>query len=543
MKKIILMPILLLLGIIATAQYANTPLNKLRMAEVVISQYYVDTVNEDKLVEDAIRGMLNELDPHSAYSTPEETRELNEPLQGNFSGIGISFNMNKDTLYVIQTVAGGPSEKVGVLAGDRIIKVNDTVIAGVKMKNSEIMKRLKGPKGTTVNITVLRRQNATSDTIDFRIVRDKIPINSIDAAYMIDQTTGYIRINKFAAETANEFVDAVKRLKKEGLQNLIIDLTDNGGGYLGAAVDLVSELIEKNKLVVYTEGTASPRHNSMSDPKSSKPLFVDGRLVIMTNQYSASAAEITAGAIQDWDRGVIVGRRTYGKGLVQRPFPFPDGSMIRLTVAHYYTPTGRDIQKPYIKGDQKTYSQDLLDRYNRGELMHADSIHYIDSLKVKTLVNGRIVYGGGGISPDKFVALDTTHNSKYYRNILAKGLLNQFAIKYVDSHRKEIKKQYKKDSDFVNNFVVTDEMLNGIKEMADAEKIEFNQEEFERCKPLLRTYIKGLIGRDTYESETYFKVVNLDNDIFKEAVRIINSNEYDMLIASPQQTNEIHNAQ
>ncbi len=543
MKKIILMPILLLLGIIATAQYANTPLNKLRMAEVVISQYYVDTVNEDKLVEDAIRGMLNELDPHSAYSTPEETRELNEPLQGNFSGIGISFNMNKDTLYVIQTVAGGPSEKVGVLAGDRIIKVNDTVIAGVKMKNSEIMKRLKGPKGTTVNITVLRRQNATSDTIDFRIVRDKIPINSIDAAYMIDQTTGYIRINKFAAETANEFVDAVKRLKKEGLQNLIIDLTDNGGGYLGAAVDLVSELIEKNKLVVYTEGTASPRHNSMSDPKSSKPLFVDGRLVIMTNQYSASAAEITAGAIQDWDRGVIVGRRTYGKGLVQRPFPFPDGSMIRLTVAHYYTPTGRDIQKPYIKGDQKAYSQDLLDRYNRGELMHADSIHYIDSLKVKTLVNGRIVYGGGGISPDKFVALDTTHNSKYYRNILAKGLLNQFAIKYVDSHRKEIKKQYKKDSDFVNNFVVTDEMLNGIKEMADAEKIEFNQEEFERCKPLLRTYIKGLIGRDTYESETYFKVVNLDNDIFKEAVRIINSNEYDMLIASPQQTNEIHNAQ
>lgn len=543
MKKIILMPILLLLGIIATAQYANTPLNKLRMAEVVISQYYVDTVNEDKLVEDAIRGMLNELDPHSAYSTAEETRELNEPLQGNFSGIGISFNMNKDTLYIIQTVAGGPSEKVGVLAGDRIIKVNDTVIAGVKMKNSEIMKRLKGPKGTTVNITVLRRQNATSDTIDFRIVRDKIPINSIDAAYMIDQTTGYIRINKFAAETANEFVDAVKRLKKEGLQNLIIDLTDNGGGYLGAAVDLVSELIEKNKLVVYTEGTASPRHNSMSDPKSSKPLFVDGRLVIMTNQYSASAAEITAGAIQDWDRGVIVGRRTYGKGLVQRPFPFPDGSMIRLTVAHYYTPTGRDIQKPYIKGDQKAYSQDLLDRYNRGELMHADSIHYIDSLKVKTLVNGRIVYGGGGISPDKFVALDTTHNSKYYRNILAKGLLNQFAIKYVDSHRKEIKKQYKKDSDFVNNFVVTDEILNGIKEMADAEKIEFNQEEFERCKPLLRTYIKGLIGRDTYESETYFKVVNLDNDIFKEAVRIINSNEYDMLIASPQQTNEIHNAQ
>ena len=532
MKKLLLIPTLLIIGIIATAQYAATPLNKLRMAEVAISQYYVDTVDENKLVEDAIRGMLNELDPHSAYSTAEETRELNEPLQGNFSGIGISFNMTKDTLYIIQTVAGGPSEKVGVLAGDRIIKVNDTIIAGVKMKNSEIMKRLKGPKGTSVNITVLRRQTNSSipDTIEFRIVRDKIPINSVDAAYMADATTGYIRINKFAAETANEFIEATKKLKKEGMKNLIIDLTDNGGGYLNAAVELVSELIEKGKIVVYTEGNASPRHNNLSNPKKSKPLFADGRLVIMTNQYSASAAEITAGAIQDWDRGVIVGRRTYGKGLVQRPFPFPDGSMIRLTVAHYYTPTGRDIQKPYEKGDQRSYAQDLLDRYNRGELMHADSIHYIDSLKVQTLVNARTMYGGGGISPDKFVPLDTMKNSKYYRNIVAKGLLNQYAIKYVDEHRKELKKQFKKDHDFVERFCITDEMLDELKLMADAEKIEFNQEEFDICKPLLRTYLKGLIGRDIYESETFFKVVNLDNDIFKEALRIINSDEYDTLL-------------
>lgn len=532
MRNIFILPFFLLIGLFSIAQSPATPLNKLRMAEVAISQYYVDTVDENKLVEDAIRGMLNELDPHSSYSTAEETRELNEPLQGNFSGIGISFNMNKDTLYVIQTVAGGPSEKVGVLAGDRIIKVNDTIIAGVKMKNSEIMKRLKGPKGTSVNITVLRRQTnlAIPDTIDFRIVRDKIPINSVDASYMVDATTGYIRINKFAAETANEFIESAKKLKKEGMKNLIIDLTDNGGGYLNAAVELVSELIEKNKLVVYTEGNASPRHNFKSNPVKSEPLFANGRLVVMTNQYSASAAEITAGAIQDWDRGVIVGRRTYGKGLVQRPFPFPDGSMIRLTVAHYYTPTGRDIQKPYEKGDQKTYAQDILDRYNRGELMHADSIHYIDSLKVKTLVNSRTMYGGGGITPDKFVPLDTMKNSKYYRNIVAKGLLNQFAIKYVDEHRKELKKLYKKDVNFVEDFYITDEMLDELKLMADVEKIEFNQDEFEKCKPLLRTYLKGLIGRDIYDSETYFKVINLDNDIFKEALRVINSDEYDTLL-------------
>ena len=532
MKKLF---IIFVLAIVTTIVYAQitkfTPNQKLRTAEQAVALYYVDTVNEDKLVEDAIRGMLNELDPHSSYSTAEETRELNEPLQGKFSGVGITFNMNKDTLYVIQTVAGGPSERVGVLAGDRIIAVNDTIIAGVKMKNSQIMKMLRGKKGTKVNVKILRRQaGQPADTIDFKITRADIPIHSVDAAYMVDETTGYIRINKFAMDTPNEFIEAFKKLKKEGLESLILDLTDNGGGYLNAAIELVSELIEPEKLVVYTEGRASKRQEAYSNPSERKPLFADGRLVIMANQYSASASEITAGAIQDWDRGLIVGRRTYGKGLVQRPFPFPDGSMIRLTIAHYYTPTGRDIQRPYEKGDKKGYNKDIQNRLDRGELMHEDSIHYNDSLKVETLVNRRPIYGGGGISADKFVALDTTEYTKYYRNVMAKGLLNQYAIKYVDANRKQIKKTFKTDTQFVEGFLVTDEMINELVEMTNTEKVEYNEEQFMKSKPLFAMILKALIGRDIYNDATYFKVYNRHDPIFKEALRLIHSPEYDDLL-------------
>lgn len=514
------------------AQFATEfkPDHKLRMAEAAISQLYVDSVDENKLVEDAIQGMLEQLDPHSSYSTPEETRELNEPLEGNFSGIGISFNMNQDTLYVIQTISGGPSERVGLLAGDRIIAVNDTSIAGVKMKNSDIMKRLRGPKGTDVNIKVLRYANNLTDTVDFRITRDNIPIFSVDAAYMVDPKTGYIRVNKFAAETAKEVADALKSLKKKGMTQLILDLTDNGGGYLNAAVDMLGEFLEPLSLAVYTEGRTSPRHDNYSVSAGARPLFNDGRLVVMTNQYSASASEITSGAIQDYDRGIIVGRRTFGKGLVQRPIPFPDGSMIRLTVAHYYTPTGRDIQKPYEKGNQKAYREDILNRFNNGELMHEDSIKHVDSLMVRSLRSGRTLYGGGGIYPDRFVPLDTTEYTKYYRNVTAKGLINRYAISYVDAHRKEIKKRWKNDDNFVDNFEVSDQMLSQLKEMADKEKIEFNQEQFDLSKPLFRMVLKGLIGRDIYDNSTYFKVYNRHDPIFTEALKVINSEDYDSLL-------------
>ena len=534
MKKTLLFigSALLLMGGSAFSGAQNINQNqKLRMAEAAISQFYVDTVNESKLVEDAIRGMLEGLDPHSQYSNPEETRELNEPLAGNFSGIGISFNMDQDTLYVIQTVSGGPSERVGILAGDRIISVNDTVIAGVGMKNTQIMKRLRGPKGSDVDVKVLRRQAGKRDTIDFTITRADIPIYSVDAAYMVDPKTGYIRINRFAAETGNEVQSALKDLKSQGMDRLILDLVDNGGGYLNAAVDILGEFLEPGQLAVYTQGTNSSRQDLKTKPSGAKPLFADGRLVVMANQYSASASEITSGAIQDWDRGHVVGRRTFGKGLVQRPIPFPDGSMIRLTVAHYYTPSGRDIQKPYEKGDQKAYQEDILDRFNRGELMHQDSIKYIDSLKVSTLRLNRPIYGGGGISPDKFVALDTTDNTKYYRNVMAKGLINRFAIKYVDENRKSVLNLYPTDTEFVSRFEVTPEMLQTLFDMATKEGVEFDKEEADRSKPLFSMVLKALIGRDIYDNATYFKVYNTYDPIFKEALQLINSKEYDKLLS------------
>lgn len=538
MKKVFIFPVIFLtLLISASAQFR--PKDKLLMAENAIAELYIDTVNENKLVEDAIRGMLKELDPHSAYSTPEETRDLNEPLQGNFSGIGITFNMNKDTLYVIQTVSGGPSERVGVLAGDRIIAVNDTAIAGVKMKNSQIMKRLRGPKGTKVNVKVLRKNQVGADTIDFRITRADIPIHSVDAAYMVNDSTGFIRLNKFSADTPKEIIAAIKKLRSKGMKNLILDLTDNGGGYLNASVDLLSELLEPESLAVYTEGRKSPRYNHLTAPDGNDPLLGDGRLVVMVNQYSASASEITSGAIQDHDRGVIVGRRTFGKGLVQRPLPFPDGSMIRLTIAHYYTPTGRDIQKPYKKGSSEEYEKDIYDRLNQGELMHRDSIHFNDSLKVNTLHNKRPIYGGGGITPDVFVPLDTMKYSKYYRDLMAKGLLNQYVIKYVDGHRKELKRKYKNDTDYIATFVVTDKMLDEIYEMGEKEGVSLNKEQAKISAPLMKGIIKALIGRDVFEDQTYYKVYNTFDPIFQAALHTITSSEYNDLLTGDKAPYEV----
>ena len=535
MKKTIIIPVLAMLAvsIAAMGRQPDNPTNKLRLAEMAIGRFYVDSVDENRLVEDAIRSMLQTLDPHSAYSTPDETRQLNEPLDGNFSGIGISFNMLNDTVRVISTVAGGPSERTGLLPGDRIVRVNDTVIAGVKMLNTDIMKRLRGPKGSEVDITVIRYSAGRADTIPFRIKRDDIPVYSVDAAYMVDPKTGYIRINKFGAETAKEVTKALADLQKKGMTQLILDLTDNGGGYLQAAPDILGELLEPGSLAVYMEGRSVPRRDFTVAPSGSKPMFAEGRVVVMTNQYTASAAEITAGAIQDWDRGLIVGRRTFGKGLVQRPIPFPDGSMMRLTVAHYYTPTGRDIQKPYKKGDQRAYALDIIDRFNSGELMHADSVKHVDSLRVATKIMNRSVYGGGGIYPDSFVGLDTTENTRYYRNIMAKGILLRYAAEYADAHRKELRAKYKTDDDFVKHFEVSDAMLDEIRALAEADKVDYNAEEAATSAPLFRMIIKALIGRDAYDTPTYFKVYNEHDPVFIEARRLINSPDYDRLLSAP----------
>lgn len=517
-----------------TAQQRSLIANqKLRGAEMAIAQLYVDTVNEDKLVETAIRSMLETLDPHSAYSTPEETRELNEPLAGNFSGIGISFNMNRDTLYVISTVSGGPSERVGILAGDRIVRVDGTPIAGQKMKNSEIMKKLRGPKGSKVKVDVLRYAAGLADTIPFVITRADIPINSVDASFMVDGKTGYIRLSRFSAESGNEIRNALTTLKKQGMKQLILDLVDNGGGYMQPAIEIVSEFIQPGSLAVYTEGQNSPRKDYKADPDSRKPLFADGRLVVMVNQFTASSSEITSGALQDWDRAVVVGRRSFGKGLVQRPIPFADGSMIRLTVAHYFTPSGRNIQKPYKKGDQDAYQKDILDRLNSGELMHADSIKYIDSLKVNTLRLGRPIYGGGGITPDRFVPIDTTDYTKYYRDLTAKGVINQYVIGYVDKNRTQLKSTYKTDTEFVRRFEVQPAMLTDLYALGEKNGVKPNAEEAKRSEPLFRMIIKGLIGRDVFDQATYNKVYNEYDPIFREAYRIINSKEYDQILSSP----------
>lgn len=520
MKRIIL-PLFMLSVFIFSAmgQRGNSlDARKLQLALYAISNLYVDSTSEPKLVEDAIVGMLEKLDPHSTYTDPEETKEMTEPLQGNFDGIGIQFNMLTDTLYVIQVIPGGPSEKVGLIAGDRIIMVDDTLIAGVKMKNTDIIKRLRGPKGTEVRVKVLR--NNTPELIDFKIIRGKIPVYSLDAAYMADKKTGYIKLNRFAASSADEFREALEKLKKQGMENLILDLQGNGGGYLNIAIEIADEFLAKDKLIVYTEGNKQPREEAKSTAKGD---FEEGRLIVLVDETSASASEILSGAVQDWDRGVIIGRRTFGKGLVQKPIPLPDGSMIRLTVSRYYTPTGRSIQKPYTNGGQEQYNHDLIDRYNRGELMSADSIHFPDSMKYNTLVTKRVVYGGGGIMPDVFIPVDTTRYTDYHRRIVATGLVNRVAMNYLDKHRNELNKKYPKFIQYKQNFQVNDDIMKELLALADEEKISFKEDEYNRSKPLIMLQIKALIARDLYEMSEYFQIINDENESLKEALRIINN--------------------
>ncbi|MGL4292762.1 MAG: S41 family peptidase [Bacteroidales bacterium] len=509
---------------VVMAQKEPESFRKLRMATYAIDHFYVDSVNDTKLAEDAIIGMLKELDPHSTYMNPDEVKEMNEPLQGNFDGIGIQFNMLNDTLFVINTISGGPSEKVGVLAGDRITAVNDTAIAGVKMSNSDIMKRLRGLKGTPVNITVLRR--GANKPINFRIIRDKIPIYSIDASYMADSKTGYIRVSRFGATTYDEFVEALEKLKKEGMQNLILDLEGNGGGYLNAAIDMANEFLNAGELIVYTQGRTQPREEAISNNKGS---MKTGKLIVLVDESSASASEIVSGAMQDLDRGVIVGRRTFGKGLVQRPIPLPDGSMMRLTVARYYTPSGRSIQKPYENGVDD-YNKDLINRYNHGELSNADSIHFPDSLHYKTL-NGRTVFGGGGIMPDYFVPLDTTRYTDTHRDIVAKGVLNQYVMNYFDQNQKQLKAAYPDFSAFENNFDVSPDMIRTLKNEAEKEGVKINEEQFEKSEPLIKLQIKSLVARDLFTTSDYFRVMNQQSDTYNKAIELINDDsQYQKLL-------------
>ena len=523
MKKIILFALLSLMAAnVVNAQMRirmgkNSPIEKLGRAELAIANLYVDSVDENKLVEDAIRGMLEKLDPHSAYTTAKETQSMNESLNGSFDGIGVQFNMVDDTLLVIQPVTNGPSEKVGIIAGDRIVAVNDTAIAGVKMSKEEIMKRLRGPKGTMVKLSIVRR--GIKDQLTFNVKRDKIPVTTMDAAYMIRPGIGYIRLGSFGMTSSHEVGTAIDSLKKKGMKDLIFDLQDNGGGYLQAAAAIASEFLQKGDLIVYTNGRSAPRQEfkAEGDGRMRK-----GRIVVLTNEFTASAAEIVSGAIQDQDRGVVVGRRTFGKGLVQRPLTFEDGSEIRLTIAHYYTPSGRCIQKPYKKGDREDYAMDLDKRYKHGEFTNQDSIHFADSLKYYTLRKHRVVYGGGGIMPDYFVPLDTTKYTKMHRQLAAKSIVINQSLKYIDAHRKELKGKYKDFDKFLANYQVPQSLVDSIISEGEKEKIKpADDAELAQTKKYLAIQLKALVARDIWDMSQYFQVWNETNEIVQRAVWLL----------------------
>lgn len=532
MRKFFLSIILALMAAAAvSADFVLTPERKLALVEQIITGYYVDTVDTVKVVEDAIRAMLRDLDPHSTYSDAEETRELTEPLAGNFSGIGIRFQMVRDTVYVIESIPGGPSEKVGIVPGDKIIACNDTVISGVGKVNSDILKVLRGPKGSLAELKVLRG-NTRGEPMVFAVRRDDIPIYSVDASYMVNDSVGYISAARFAASTAEEVAKAMDDLRRKGMRHLILDLSDNGGGYLKSAIDIAGMFLRKGDMVVYTE---SSKGGNTDYRLPSDGNFLDGRLVVMVNQYSASASEILSGAVQDNDRGVIVGRRTFGKGLVQRPFPFPDGTMIRLTVSRYFTPAGRCIQKPYTSGEgSEEYGRDMIHRLESGELMSADSVQFADSLLRHTLRLGRPVYGGGGIMPDRFVALDTTFYSPYYRQLIAKGTISLYCVDYVDANRKALLKSYPTEDDFIRDYKITPALVAELVAKATSDGIEYKQDEYERSLPMIEAIMKGLIGRDLYDQSTYRHIVNPYNNTFSEALEIINSPTlYNSYLTSP----------
>jgi len=540
MKKYLISLSFSFLSLLVCAQgFSSLQQRKLTNALTAISNLYVDSIDDKKMVETAIEAMLKELDPHSSYIPKTEVERVNEPLEGSFEGVGIQFQLLEDTLLVVQTISGCPAEKVGVLPGDRIIYINDELIAGtiagVKPQSSDIMKRLRGKKGTEVTVKILRA--GKKELLTFKIIRDKIPIYSVDASYMIGKDIGYIKINNFGATTVEEFQKSFTALQKSGMKYLILSLQGNGGGYLTAAHGLADEFLSNDKLIVYTQGLNQPK--SVMEA-TAKGRFETGKLIVLVDEYSASASEILSGAVQDWDRAIIVGRRTFGKGLVQRQLPLVDGSMLRLTTARYYTPTGRCIQKSYKDGVDN-YEKDLLNRYKHGEFLHADSIHFPDSLRYQTLRLKRTVYGGGGIMPDIFVPIDTARFTDYHREIVARGILNKVTAQYIDKNRAELKKKYTSFEKFKKSFEVDDFLLEQLKAAADKEKIEVKvtvkslsdstetvvnkeldkKKQFELSKPLIKLQIKALVARDLWEMNQYYQIMDTENESLQKAIEIL----------------------
>jgi carboxyl-terminal processing protease len=487
----------------------NKDVQKFREILTQIKQEYVDTVNTSALVDDAITHILQKLDPHSSYISASDRIAANEDLRGNFDGIGVEFNIFHDTIVIVTPLSGGPSEALGIQAGDKIVKVDDKNVAGVGITTSDVMKALKGPRGTEVKVTIERREKE----IDYTIVRDKIPQYSVDVAYMVDKETGYIKVNRFSATTYEEFQTSMKKLKERGMKKLVLDLQGNPGGYMNIAIDMADEFLAAGKIIVSQKG--KDRKYNAEARSTSKGDFESGDLIVLVNEGSASASEILAGALQDNDRAFIVGRRSFGKGLVQSPFDISDGSELRLTISRYYTPSGRSIQKPYE--DEDEYSRDIISRYNHGEFFHSDSIRFNDSLKYLTL-NGRTVYGGGGIMPDYFVPLDTSLNSHYLNELYSATALQEYTFKYAEDHKEELEKMGLEN--YLTKFIVTDPMLNQLVKVGERNKVKADHRELNRKKKLFQVHVKAQVARKIWGNEGSYPVYNETNELFQQALKL-----------------------
>lgn len=512
MKKNILVLILCWIGFNVSAQNRDFSLaKKLQTAEYLIQRLYVDSVDEKALVESAIRGMLATLDPHSTYSTPEEVKRFKESMEGEFVGIGIQYQVFNDTIYVVKVFDNGPSAKAGLIAGDRIVKVNDIPLS-VDRSSSAVSKLLRGEKGSKLTVGVLRDNDLQEKLITIR--RGSISVSTLEASYMLTSQIGYIQLDHFGKNTYNEFIGALKQLEKQNMTSLILDLRGNNGGLLNIAVDIANEFLKAKERIVYAQGKSVDLGSFYARGNAR---FKHGRLAILQDEASASASEILAGAIQDWDRGLIIGRRSFGKGLVQRPIDLNDGSMIRLTIARYFTPSGRYIQRPYDKGSEGklSYRKDLLDRLDRGELVHADSIHHVDSLQFYTLKNHRVVYGGGGIMPDIFVPVNSFYLDKDFQKILRSTVYQKSYLDYISEHRKALLSSYTKDQ-FIDSYTVPAWLTKKV--VGDIKRQDINQE--------VNRILKALISRSLFGDETYYKLLNGEDIVIKKAVEIIESGRY-----------------